>query len=146
MRLVRRMRLCLRFDRTAGLVRRMALPAVLAISLGGCGSVRTAPGTGLALRTTPPGAEVKTSTGESCSTPCNLQPGADLMVVVSKRGFKTERIEIGDGCASTVDIALRPIASITAFELPDRDLPLIADCGRRPANRAPAAAGLAPLH
>ena len=118
------------------------------MALGGCELVRTAPSAGLALRTTPPGAEVKTSTGESCSTPCTLQPGqgADLTVVVSKRGFKTERIELGDGCASTVDIALRPIASITAFELPDRDLPLIANCGRRPTNWVPAAADLAPVH
>jgi hypothetical protein len=139
------MALLLRLAHAARLAR-LALPAVVAMALGGCESVRTAPSAGLALRTTPAGAEVKTSTGESCSTPCTLQPGADLTVVVSKRGFKTERIEVGDGCASTVDIALRPIASITAFELPDRDLPLIADCGRRPVNRVPTAAGLPPVH
>jgi hypothetical protein len=139
------MALLLRFAHVARLAR-LALPAVLAIALGACGSLRTAPSTGLALRTTPAGAEVKASTGESCSTPCTLQPGPGLTVVVSKRGFKTERIELGDGCASTVDIALRPIASITAFELPDRDLPLMADCGKRPANRMPAAEGLPPVH
>jgi hypothetical protein len=139
--------MCLRLDRAAGFVRRLAVPTAFALALGGCESVRTAPGSGLSLRTTPPGAEVKTSTGESCSTPCTLQPGqGDLTVVVSKRGFKTERVEVGDGCANAVDLALRPITSLTAFDLADRDLPLIADCGRRPANRASAAAGLAPVH
>src|SRR4029079_19144029 len=109
------------------------------MALGGGESVRTAPSAGLALRTTPPGAEVKTSTGEACSTPCTLQLDQDagVNVVVSKRGFQTERFEVGNRCASTVDIALRPIASITAFELPDRDLPLIADCGKRPTSRLP---------
>ena len=125
-----------------------ALSAVVALALGGCESLPMASSSGqLALRTTPPGAEVKTSTGESCSTPCTLQlsQGAGLTVVVSKRGFQTERFEVGDRCASAVDIALRPIASITAFELPDRDLPLIADCERRPASRAPAAV-FGPIH
>jgi len=47
--------------------------------------------------------------------------------------------------SGTVEIALRPIASITAYELPDRDLPLIADCGKRPTSRLPPT-GLAPIH
>jgi hypothetical protein len=141
------MALFLCFAQAAGFVRRRALPAVRALALAGCESVLSVPSDQLALRTTPPGAEVKTSTGESCSTPCTLQlgQGTDLTVIVSKRGFKTERIELGDRCASTVDIALRPIASITAYELPDRDLPLIADCGKRPASRVPPT-GLAPIH
>lgn len=139
------MALFLRFAQAAGFVRRRALPAVLALALAGCGSVLSVPSDQLALRTTPSGAEVKTSTGESCSTPCTLQLGTDLTAIISKRGFKTERIELGERCASTVDIALRPIASITAFELPDRDLPLIADCGKRPTSRLPPT-GLAPIH
>jgi hypothetical protein len=137
----------LRLAHATGLVRRVALPTVVALALGGCTSMPMAPSAGLALRTTPPGAEAKSSTGESCSTPCTLQlgEGADLTVLVSKRGFQTERFEVGDRCASAVDIALRPIASITAVELPDRDLPLIANCERRTTSRAPAT-GLAPIH
>jgi hypothetical protein len=136
--------------RVDGCARRVGLPAVIAtaLTLGGCESLPAASSGQLAFRTTPPGAEVKASSGESCSTPCILQlsQGGGLTVVVSKRGFQTERFEVGERCASAVDIALRPIASITAFELPDRDLPLIADCERRTTGRAPAAADLAPVH
>jgi hypothetical protein len=140
--------LVLRIAHATGFARRVVLPAVVALALGGCESLPMASSSGqLALRTTPPGAEVKTSAGESCSTPCTLQlsQGAGLTVVVSKRGFQTERFEVGDRCASAVDIALRPIASITAFELPDRDLPLIADCERRTTSRAPPAV-FGPIH
>ena len=131
----------------AGLVRRVARSGVVALALTGCGSVGTTPNDRIAIRTAPEGAEVKASSGESCSTPCSLQlgQGVELAVVISKRGFKTERLEVGENCTSTVDIALRPVASITAFELPDRDLPLIANCGKRATGRS-APSALAPVH
>ena len=127
-------------------MRRVWLPAVIVLALAGCGSVGQNADR-MTVTTTPPGAEAKASTGETCITPCTLSLAqtADFTVVVSKHGFKTERFE-ADNCASTVDIALRSVASITAFELPDRDLPLIANCGRRRAGRLPPPTSLGPLH
>jgi hypothetical protein len=128
-------------------LRRVGGPAVVALALTGCASVvGGGPSDRLRVTSSPPGAEVKASTGETCSTPCALLfGGGDFTVVVSKRGFKTERFAVGENCASSVDIALRPITSIIAYELPDRDLPLIANCQRR-AGGSTQPTALAPVH
>src|SRR5206468_10329251 len=95
------------------LPRRLLLTAV-ALALAGCGSLGGGSSDRLSITSTPPGADVTASTGESCLTPCTmaLGRGADFTVVISKRGFKSERFPVGENCARTIDIALRPISSI----------------------------------
>jgi hypothetical protein len=141
------MRLVWRFVGARVAVRRVGLSVAVALALAGCESVMRGASDRLQVTSSPPGAEVKTSTGETCLTPCGLQLGqaADYSVTVSKRGFKTERFSVGENCSRTVDVVLRPNASITSFEMPDRDLPLVTDCARR-ATAGSLITGLSPLH
>lgn len=140
------MRLVLRLVGARVAVRRAGLLVAVALALAGCESVMRGASDRLQVTSTPPGAEVNTSTGETCLTPCSLALGqaADYSVTISKRGFKTERFSVGENCSSTVDVVLRPNASITSFEMPDRDLPLVTDCARR-ATVGPLIS-LSPLH
>jgi hypothetical protein len=128
-----------------------AVVLVVVLGFAGCASVLPGSSDRFQVTSTPSGAEVKASTGETCFTPCSLplDRGGDFMVVVSKRGFKSERFAVGENCASTIDLALRPIAGITASELPDRDLPLVVGCDRRTGGRPRATdqpTGLPPVH
>src|SRR5262245_15135473 len=70
------------------------------IALAGCSSsgdlMRTAtPPVPLQFESDPPGAEVKTSGGQTCRTPCALAvPAADFQVTYSLNGFQPQTIPV----------------------------------------------------
>jgi hypothetical protein len=74
----------------------------------------------LAIESEPPGAEAKTSLGESCRTPCKLsvQPGSEFSVTLALSGYQPQTVSVrpeADGAApqlapNPVHVALRPVA------------------------------------
>lgn len=71
--------------------------AVLSLSLGGCATVTRGSTEEFKIRSTPPGASVKTSTGFSCdATPCSLKlPRKNAFdVTVSKQGYTAQTVHV----------------------------------------------------
>src|SRR5262245_45683994 len=50
----------------------------------------------LAIESEPPGAEAKTSLGESCRTPCKLsvQPGSEFSVTLALSGYQPQTVSV----------------------------------------------------
>src|SRR5262245_43977549 len=50
----------------------------------------------LAIESEPPGAEAKTSLGQSCRTPCQLsvQPGSEFSVTLSLSGYQPQTVSV----------------------------------------------------
>lgn len=74
----------------------MALLA-LAFGLGGCASITRGTSEQVQFNSDPPGAEMRTSTGLVCTTPCALPiPRKDEFVATfTKAGYRTETIPVG---------------------------------------------------
>lgn len=78
------------------------LLAILAcgFTVAGCASGSDAlksatPTTTLQFESEPAGAEIKTSTGQTCKTPCALAvPAADLMATYTLKGFKPQTVPV----------------------------------------------------
>lgn len=74
--------------------------AACGIALAACSSsgdvMKTAtPTIPLQFESEPPGAEVKTSSGQTCKTPCALAvPAADFMVTYSLKGFEPQSVPV----------------------------------------------------
>jgi hypothetical protein len=74
----------------------------------------------LAIESEPPGAEAKTSLGESCRTPCKLsvQPGSEFSVTLALSGYQPQTVSVrpeADGATpqlapNPIHVALRPVA------------------------------------
>lgn len=70
----------------------------------------------LAIESEPPGAEAKTSLGESCRTPCKLsvQPGSEFSVTLALSGYQPQTVSVrpeADGprlAPNPVRVDLRP--------------------------------------
>jgi hypothetical protein len=78
------------------LLQAAALTAAVS-SLGACATVTRGEHTAWEVRTTPPGAQVKTSNGMTCdSTPCSLRMMRkdEFSAAVSKAGYKTVNIQV----------------------------------------------------
>lgn len=68
-----------------------------ALGLGGCATVTRGMSEDLVIRSTPSGARVKLSNGQSCGrTPCTLRMArrSDVLVNISKRGCKTRQVHV----------------------------------------------------
>lgn len=66
----------------------------------------------LAIASEPPGAEAKTSLGQSCRTPCQLsvQPGSEFSVTLALSGYQSQTVSVrpeADG--STLRLAPNPV-------------------------------------
>jgi hypothetical protein len=50
----------------------------------------------LAIESEPPGAEAKTSLGQSCLTPCQLsvQPGSEFSVMLALKGYQSQTVSV----------------------------------------------------
>src|SRR5438445_8547235 len=65
----------------------------------------------LAIESEPPGAEAKTSLGQSCLTPCQLsvQPGSEFSVMLALRGYQTQTVSVRpEAEGATAPPGLRP--------------------------------------
>ena len=68
----------------------------------------------LAIESEPPGAEAKTSIGQSCRTPCQLpvQPGSEFSVTFALSGYQPLTVSVrpeADGASATPRLAPNPI-------------------------------------
>jgi len=68
----------------------------------------------LAIESEPPGAEAKTSLGQSCRTPCQLpvQPGREFSVTLALSGYQPQTVSVrpeADGASATPRLAPNPI-------------------------------------
>src|SRR4051794_8601474 len=68
----------------------------------------------LAIESEPPGAEAKTSLGQSCRTPCQLpvQPGREFSVTLALSGYQSQTVSVrpeADGASATPRLAPNPI-------------------------------------
>jgi PEGA domain len=65
----------------------------------------------LAIKSEPPGAEAKTSLGQSCLTPCQLsvQPGSEFSVTLALRGYQPQTVSVRpEAEGATAPPRLRP--------------------------------------
>jgi len=65
----------------------------------------------LAIESEPPGAEAKTSLGQSCLTPCQLsvQPGSEFSVMLALRGYQPRTVSVRpEAEGATAPPRLRP--------------------------------------
>jgi hypothetical protein len=68
----------------------------------------------LAIESEPPGAEAKTSLGQSCRTPCQLsvQPGSEFSVTLSLSGYQPQTVSVrpeAEGAAAVPRLAPNPV-------------------------------------
>ena len=68
----------------------------------------------LAIESEPPGAEAKTSLGQSCRTPCQLavQPGSEFSVTLALSGYQPQTVSVrpeAEGASAMPRLAPNPI-------------------------------------
>jgi len=68
----------------------------------------------LAIESEPPGAEAKTSLGESCRTPCKLpvQPGSEFSVTLALNGYQPQTVSVrpeAEGATAAPRLAPNPV-------------------------------------
>jgi hypothetical protein len=68
----------------------------------------------LAIESEPPGAEAKTSIGQSCRTPCQLrvQPGSEFSVTLTLSGYQPQTVSVrpeADGASAAPRLAPNPV-------------------------------------
>ena len=95
--------------------RRILTIVVLALGLGGCSTLDHGTLDEVAVVTTPPGAEVVSSTGTICTSPCAVSgPRLDAFTVtISKAGYVTQTASSAakpDAAAVAAASALKPSA------------------------------------
>jgi PEGA domain len=63
----------------------------------------------LAIESEPPGAEAKTSLGQSCRTPCQLsvQPGSEFSVTLALSGYQPQTVSVRPGAEGAAAAAPR---------------------------------------
>src|SRR3989454_10270761 len=63
----------------------------------------------LAIESEPPGAEAKTSLGQSCRTPCQLsvQPGSEFSVTLALSGYQPQTVSVRPEAGSPTAAAPR---------------------------------------
>jgi PEGA domain len=102
----------------------------------------------LAIESEPPGAEAKTSLGQSCRTPCQLsiQPGSEFSVTLSLSGYQPQTVSVrpeAEGATAAPRLAPNPVhADLQAVAPPKKPVAkkkkLVA-AAARPAATAPMA-------
>jgi PEGA domain len=68
----------------------------------------------LAIESEPPGAEAKTSSGQSCRTPCQLvvQPGSEVSVTLALSGYQPQTVSVrpdAEGASAAPRLAPNPV-------------------------------------
>lgn len=69
---------------------------LLALAIGGCATVQRGPTETFVVRSTPSGAEVFSTTGWECTTPCAVKVArrGDFVVTVRKEGYVTQTVSV----------------------------------------------------
>jgi hypothetical protein len=108
----------------------------------------------LAIESEPPGAEAKTSLGQSCRTPCqvSVQPGSEFSVTFALSGYQPQTVLVrpeAEGVTAAPRIAPKPVhVDLEAVALPKKPVAkkkkLVAAAARPAAPMASAAPTPAP--
>jgi hypothetical protein len=108
----------------------------------------------LAMESEPPGAEAKTSLGQSCRTPCqvSVQPGSEFSVTFALSGYQPQTVSVrpeAEGVTAAPRIAPNPVhVDLEAVALPKKPVAkkkkLVAAAARPAAPMASAAPTPAP--
>src|SRR5262249_9073856 len=101
-----------------GIMRRVIVLTAWGLSLAPCSAAMpsldflksAAQSETLAIESVPPGAEAKTSLGQSCRTPCQLavQPGSEFSVTFALSGYQTQTVSVrpeADGASATPQLS-----------------------------------------
>jgi PEGA domain len=106
----------------------------------------------LAIESEPPGAEAKTSLGQSCRTPCQLpvQPGTEFSITLTLSGYQPQRVSVhpeADGASAAPRLAPNPVhVDLQAVAPPKKPVPKKKKpvaAAARPAASPPAASAAA---
>jgi outer membrane lipoprotein SlyB len=75
---------------------RMALLAMAACALPGCATITRGSNEAFVVESTPIGAEVRLSTGETCKTPCTLKKKRkdNFVVFINREGFEPVEVSV----------------------------------------------------
>ena len=75
---------------------RFVLFAALAVSLGGCATLARGTTDEVSVMSDPAGAQVTTSFGSHCTTPCSLAVARDQLfsLSVAKDGYEAQKVEV----------------------------------------------------
>jgi len=89
--------------------------AACSTTMPSLGFMKSAPqAESLAIESEPPGAEAKTSLGQSCRTPCQLsvQPGSEFSVTLSLSGYQPQTVSVrpeAEGATAAPRLAPNPV-------------------------------------
>jgi hypothetical protein len=85
---------------------RLAFAIMLIAALGGCATITRGTTSKVSFASTPEGAEVRTSMGQTCITPCTMTFSRkdEFQAIFSKAGFETQTVQVrsqfaGEGAA-----------------------------------------------
>jgi hypothetical protein len=108
----------------------------------------------LAIESEPPGAEAKTSLGQSCRTPCQLtaQPGSEFSVTLALSGYQPQTVSVrpeAEGATAAPRLAPNPVhldlqAAAPPKKRAAKKKKLVVAAGTAAAPMAPAAPRSAP--
>ena len=110
----------------------------------------------LALESEPPGAEAKTTLGQSCRTPCQLsvQPGSEFSVTIALSGYQPQTVAVRsepEGASTGPRVAPNPVhVTLQAVKPPKKSKPIarkktpVVAAARRASPPSMAAAAPAP--
>lgn len=90
-------------------MKRVVVFASIALALAGCATVTRGVSSQVQIQSEPPGADVRTSTGFTCVTPCTMTVGRkdEFTVSFAKAGYEPEQVDVktriaGEGAAAGV--------------------------------------------
>jgi hypothetical protein len=102
----------------------------------------------LAIESEPPGAEAKTSLGQSCRTPCQLsvQPGSEFSVTLALSGYQPRTVSVrpeAEGATAAPRLAPNPVhvdlQAVAPAKKPAAKKKKLVAAAARPAATAPMA-------
>src|SRR5262245_64870024 len=102
----------------------------------------------LAIASEPPGAEAKTSLGQSCRTPCQLsvQPGSEFSVTLALSGYQSQTVSVrpeAEGATAAPRLAPNPVhvdlQAVAPAKKPVAKKKKLVTAAARPAATAPMA-------
>ncbi len=102
----------------------------------------------LAIESEPPGAEAKTSLGQSCRTPCQLvvQPGSEFSVTLALSGYQPQTVSVrpdAEGASAAPRLAPNPVhvtlQAVTPLKKPVAKKKKPVAAAARPARSSPIA-------
>lgn len=133
---------------------RVALAMGAAVSLAGCATITRGTTSQVQIQSEPSGADVRTSTGFTCTTPCTMTVNRkdEFSVTFTKAGYEPEEVEVktriaGEGAAAgivgnaivggVIGLAADAASGATLEHTPNPLRVILYPKGKKPADAAP---------